>query len=434
MNAWQAVPARRLLGLALAAWIAGAAAGLAAPPSGSIQRADVHVGIDTGDLRGSDHRALQAAVDYVAGLGGGTVHVGPGRYLMRNALVLRDNVDVVGVPGKTILAACGGCRSLLAADGDCRECQVTLADSAGFRVGDGVAVVDKRSANGYEVTTATLTAQVDRNTFRISEPLYLDYMVANKAAAKLVFPVVGGWNVKNVLVEGLTIDGNRGKSESLDGCRGGGIYLFQSEDVTLRNCTVHRYNGDGISFQVSQRVTVEECLCENNAGLGLHPGSGSQHPILRRNRSLNNDGDGLFVCWRVKYGLFENNEIRGNKNCGISIGHKDTDNLFRNNTISENGAAGILFRSEDENMGAHRNVYEDNRIVDNGLSGRSDAPKAAIVIRGHHCDLVFRRNVIGNSKPGAGPAVGILSGKHAPGLRSEENRFLNVATEVEVEQ
>ena len=97
----------------------------------------------------------------------------------------------------------------------------------------------------------------------------------------------------------------------------------------------------GVSFQVSQHVTVENCTCANNAGLGIHPGSGSQHPVLRRNRSLDNGRDGLFVCWRVKHGLFESNEIRGKRGPGISIGHKDTDNMFRLNEVIGNGQAGL---------------------------------------------------------------------------------------------
>src|SRR5262245_5045265 len=163
----------------------------AAPATSVVQSAEIHVGIEEGDLRGSDHRALQAAVDYVAGLGGGTVRIGPGRYLMRNALILRDNVHVVGEPGRTVLAACDGARSLLACDGDCNERQITLADPSGFRVGDGVAISDQPNSSGFAVTTATLTAQIDARTFRISQPLYFDYMASQKASARLAFPVVG---------------------------------------------------------------------------------------------------------------------------------------------------------------------------------------------------------------------------------------------------
>ncbi len=62
-------------------------------------------------------------------------------------------------------------------------------------------------------------------------------------------------------------------------------------------------------------------------------------------------------------------------------------------------------------MGAHRNVFENNRILDNG--GGRNSKAAAIVIEGHHHDLVFRDNTIGNSQSGGKTAVGILSGKDA---------------------
>ncbi|MCY3021469.1 MAG: right-handed parallel beta-helix repeat-containing protein [Planctomycetota bacterium] len=391
------------------------------------QRAAVTVGIRTGDIRGSDHRALQAAVEYVAGLGGGTVTIGPGRYLMRNALTLRDNVQVSGVPGRTILVACDGVEARLALDGDCNERQITLADPGGFRVGDGVAILDDRMGGGFGVTTATLLSQLDPATFRISAPLYLDYMVSLKARARLVFPVIGGWRIRDAAVQGLTIDGNRAKALRLDGCRGGGIYLFECQNVAIRDCVVRDCSGDGIAFQVSDDVTVADCACEHNASLGLHPGSGSQRPVVRGNRSVGNGGDGLFVCWRVKHGLFEQNEISANKGYGISIGHKDTDNLFRGNAITGNGKAGVLFRDESEPMGAHRNVFEVNTILDNGAAETPRA-RAAIMVLGHTHDLVFRGNKIGSSKSGA--HAGIVRGKHVRGLAVTGNQFLRVKHEV----
>jgi hypothetical protein len=300
-------------------------------------------------------------------------------------------------------------------------------------VGDGIAVQD-RSGGGFEVTTATLIGQTAPNIFQLSAPLYLDYLVSRQASAKLSFRVVGGWNVKQATVEGLTIDGNRSHAQALNGCRGGGIYLFECEQIAIRNCTVRDYAGDGISFQVSSRVTVEDCLVEKNDGLGIHPGSGSQLPVVRRNRSLANGSDGLFVCWRVKHGLFEDNEIRGNLRAGISIGHKDTDNLFRRNTIVENAGAGVLFRKESEAMGAHRNVFENNRILDNALGKEGGAAGAAIVIQGPHHDLVFRENKIGNSSSGGKSGVGILVSPEATNLDADEKQFVNVQTGVEVKK
>jgi hypothetical protein len=385
--------------------------------------AEISVGVDTGDLRGSDGRALQAAVDYIAGLGGGTVRIGAGVYEMRNALILRDNVHVVGVPGETTLVARDGLVVPLAADGDANQREITVADPTGFRVGDGVIIVDDNSG-GFTDTTATLTAQLDENTFSISRPLYVDYMVSSNARAKLAFPVVGGWQVKNATVEGLTIDGNRDNCESVGGCRAAGIYLFECEDITIRNCVVGSYDGDGISFQVSQRVTVEDCVSHGNAGIGIHPGSGSQDPIVRNNRSEGNDADGMYVCWRVKRGVFENNVLVGNARDGISIGHKDTDNLFTGNEITGNARSGVMFRGESEAMGAHRNVFERNRILDNA---------AAILMRGHHHDVVFRGNTIGYSSASVGDnddaRVGIRHGEGVIRLDADDNEFLNVTHE-----
>jgi parallel beta-helix repeat protein len=408
--------------------IAAASATLARAGDGG--RATVRVGVDQGDIRGADNRALQAAVDQVAGLGGGTVEIGPGRFAMRNALSLRDHVRIRGTPGKTVLVACDGAETRLACDGDCNERQVTLEDPSAFRVGDGVSIQDEANSGGFTVTTATLTAKLDDRTFTISAPLYLDYLVDKKATARLAFPVVGGWGVKDATVEGLTIEGNASRRGGrLDGCRGGGIYLFECEDISIRDCDVRAYNGDGISFQVSRGVTVEGCTAERNTGLGLHPGSGSSRPIVRRCRAVDNGGDGMFVCWRVKHGLFEANELRGNAGAGVSIGHKDTDNLFRSNTIVGNAVTGVLFRHESEAMGAHRNVFESNRILDNG--GTSGHPAVAVTVRGPHRDLVFRDNTLGSSSISPGRSVGILHPRAAEGLKSEGNRFLNVGAEVE---
>ena len=398
---------------------------------GPPRRVEVRVGVDEGDLRGADHRALQAAIEQVASLGGGRVTIGPGRYLMRNALKLRSHVQISGTPGKTVLVACDGAQSLLACDGDCRERQISLADPSGFQVGDGVAIRDERAGSGFEVTTATLVARVDERTFRISAPLYLDYMVDQKASAAVAFPVVGGWNVQDVTVEGLTIEGNREKRSRLDGCRGGGIYLFESSHVTLRNCQVRNYHGDGISFQVSDDVAVEGCTVEGNSGLGLHPGSGSQRPVLRGNRSLGNGGDGIYVCWRVKHGIFEKNETRDNRGSGISIGHKDTDNVFRENTIVGNAKSGVFFRSEAEAMGAHRNVFERNVILDNGAAGEGRSQGACVVLLDHHDGVVFRGNTIGNSQPGGPIGIGIWIGKNIRDFGDDSNTFQNLETKVD---
>ena len=392
-------------------------------------KAEIEVGNGSGDLRGADGRAIQAAVDYVAALGGGTVRIAPGRYLLRNAVILRDNVRIIGAGDQTVLALDSGTTSPLALDGDCNQREITLQNPEGFQVGDGVAVRDDHYSGGFEVTTATLTARIDENTFAISRPLYLDYLVRRNATAARVSPAVGGWNVKNAAVEAITVEGNASNTPELNGCRGGGIYLFECEHVTIRGCTVRDYHGDGISFQVSQYVRVENCTAENNTGIGIHPGSGSQHPVVADSRCRGNGSDGLFVCWRVQHGLFANNRIDQNRRAGISIGHKDCDNRFVGNTIVSNSGVGVLFRNESEAMGAHRNVFEKNRILDNALNEKGRP--AAVLILGPHHDLVFRDNEIGRSTSDAPGQAGIIASEQAAGLIADENQFINVSRPVD---
>src|SRR5262245_13233920 len=103
-------------------------------------RARVTVGVRDADITGSDNRALQAAVDYVASLGGGTVEIGAGEFLMHDSLHLRSHVTVHGQGASTVLRKAKAASSPLEIDGDYGEEQITLKNPDGFEVGDGVAV------------------------------------------------------------------------------------------------------------------------------------------------------------------------------------------------------------------------------------------------------------------------------------------------------
>lgn len=188
------------------------------------QRPHITVGVSNADLVGNDNRVLQAAVDYMAGLGGGIVEIGEGEFLMRDSLHLRSNVTVRGVKGKTILRKAASSVSDLAIDGDFGEEQITVVDPNGFTPGCGVAVWDK-GAGGFHTTVARIIGQ-NGNTFAIDKSLGADCMVQNGAQAATVFPVVSGYNTEGVRIENLIIDGNKEANIPLNGCRGGGIFLI----------------------------------------------------------------------------------------------------------------------------------------------------------------------------------------------------------------
>src|ERR1043166_9118268 len=243
------------------------------------ERPRITVGLSGADIIGNDNRALQAAVDYIAGLAGGTVEIGPGEYKMRDSLHLRSFVTVRGTRDKTILRKSKGTVSPLLLDGDYGEEQVTVRAGEGFEVGDGIAVWDSQSG-GFHTTVGRITGR-NGNTFSFDMPLNADCMVANKAQAATVFPIVSGCNIEGAGIENLIVDGNKAENVNLNGCRGAGIYLYRGFGTMIANCTVRNYHGDGISFQQSNDVMVKNCVSEDNAGLGIHPGSGSQRPIVR---------------------------------------------------------------------------------------------------------------------------------------------------------
>jgi parallel beta-helix repeat protein len=379
----------------------------------------ITVGKENADITGNDNRTLQAAVDYIAGLGGGTVNIGEGQYLMYDSLHLRSNVTVKGKKGKIILQKTDGIACPLALDGDFGEQQFTVEDPTGFAVGYGVAIWDDR-AGGFHTTVARITGH-NGNTFSIDKPLMADCMVSNKAKAATVFPIVSGYHIEGARVEGLTIDGNKDSNIHLNGCRGAGIFLYRAFGTVIEDCVVRNYNGDGISFQQSNDVTVADCISENNNYLGIHPGSGSQRPRVQNCVASNNGTDGLFLCWRVRHGLFTNNVLQGNHRFGISIGHKDSDNILSRNVVRSNHQDGVFFRNEMPGMAAHRNRLEENVIENNGI----DREAAGIRIRGYTNDLVFKNNVIRDTREhnSQKQTVGIRIEEHVGQVILEDNKI-----------
>ena len=179
-----------------------------------------------------------------------------------------------------------------------------------------------------------------------------------------------------------------------------------------------------MSWQVCHDVLVENCVSEGNAGLGLHPGSGSQRPIVRNNRILNNDV-GLYFCWGVRHGLAEKNHLEGNR-IGISIGHHDTDNLVRNNEIIGSQEVGLLFREErGKAFAGHRNRIENNRLVDNGAENG-----VAVEIEGGTESVMLVGNEISETR---GPAnrTAIRLGPETGHITLQNNRIQGFAKDLD---
>ncbi|MEZ6032118.1 MAG: right-handed parallel beta-helix repeat-containing protein [Planctomycetaceae bacterium] len=390
------------------------------------ERLTLTVGEKSGDMIGRSDKVVQAALDYVARLGGGTVKILPGTYTFRNAVWMPSRVRLAGSGADSIITRLPSLRTELTLDSDWYDQEVTLKDAGGFRVGDGVVFQATNPHSGAAtVIKRTLVAR-NGNRFKLNDGLRENLWLSGKPTCASLFPLLTSEHTADVIVENITLDGNRTNCENFNGNYGGCVFLQDCNRYTFRDVTTRNYNGDGISFQICHDVVVENCHSHDNTDLGVHPGSGSQRPIIRGNR-LERNSQGIFWCWGVKYGLAENNIIDGNKLYGVSIGHNDTDNVMRNNQIRNSGTFGILFRDENRGLDfwANRNVIENNTIEN---SGGDDG--VAIEVTGETKDIRLIGNTITETR-GAARRVGIRIGDKAGKVEMAENRISGFATELE---
>ena len=381
------------------------------------EKLSITVGPKDADIVGTSQKALQAAVDYVARLGGGTVKVLPGEYKLRNSVFLASKVRLLGSGDESRLIKEPSISTKLAADSDWYDQEITLADARGFQIGDGICLRGKDADGKRNVVIKRTLVARSGNRFKLDRALRENTWLPGQPTAATLFPLFSGENLSNLRIENIALDGNKANNEELDGNYAGCIFLQDCRQIRIAGVTARNYRGDGVSWQICHDVTVENCHSHDNTGLGLHPGSGSQRPLIRSNRLERND-QGLFFCWGVKFGLAEKNVIEGNRRFGISIGHRDTDNLIRDNDIRASGEVGILFRKERGlAYNAHRNRVENNRIVDLGKEFG-----VGIDIQGQTGQVQIRHNEIRHTSTPL-KRVGVRIGAEAGEITLAANRI-----------
>jgi predicted TIM-barrel fold metal-dependent hydrolase len=312
----------------------------------------------------------------------------------------------------------------LVASSDWYDREITLVDPTGFQVGDGVCL---RARNPHTKSTTVLRRTLiarSASRFKLDRALRENFWLEGEATAATLFPILCGENVTNVTITDITLDGNRQHNDFLDGNYSGCVFLQDCRRICLRGVEARNNNGDGISWQICHDVVVEDCHSHDNAGLGLHPGSGSQRPIIRGNKIQRND-IGIFFCWGVRGGRAEKNTIEDNRSYGVSIGHRDTDNVVCDNRIVRSGKTGVLFRLDGSpEFAPHRNKIERNVIVDSG-----DNDGIGIDIRGTPHDIVLAGNTLRESRA-AKARIGIRIGGAVGPVQLEANQIEGYATAI----
>jgi parallel beta-helix repeat protein len=396
-------------------------------PIRSSPRLTLAVGQTEGDLQGRDDKVIQAGIDYLNRLGGGTLRILPGVYLLQNALYLRPHITLRGSGKDTILKKAPSVVTSLLQDSDWFEYGVRVKDTRGFEPGRGIML---RSSTGpgawqYDVLQATIMS-VQGNTVFVDRVLRKNFWVDKNVTAATIFPLITADHADDVRVEDLVLDGNREENEHINGNYAGAMFIQECNRWSFKNVCARNYNGDGFSFQVCDDIQFHDCQALNNTDLGFHPGSGSQCPVFR-NCVAKGNSLGLFFCWGVSDGRAEDCVLSENRRYGISIGHRDTDNIIRNCSIERNGQVGILFRKEASSfLGGHRNRIENCLIRDNG----SEQGGIGIDIQGSTRDISILQNCLEN-KNSQNQKVAIRISTQAENINLKDNSFIGCPIEIE---
>ena len=171
------------------------------------ERLTLTVGPQKADLVGSNEKVIQAAVDWVARFGGGTVKILPGVYRFRNAVYLQGQVRILGSGLDSVILKEPSTTAPLADDSDWFDQEITFRDPHGFEIGDGICIRVKDPDKGeLKVIKRTLVAR-DGNRFKLDRALREDVFLQGEPKVEGLFPLFSGENIADVTIENIVLDG-----------------------------------------------------------------------------------------------------------------------------------------------------------------------------------------------------------------------------------
>jgi parallel beta-helix repeat protein len=384
------------------------------------------VGQTEGDFVGTDDKIIQAGIDYLNRLGGGTLHILPGVYNIRNAVYLHPDITIRGSGEETVLKMAPGFVTPVVRNIDGGEYGVQVEDPSGFTLGGGIMLrTTAEAAWAIDVFKATVT-KIEGDIVYFDKMADKDFPLKKQSTAATIFPIITAQDVDNVKIEDLVIDGNKEQNEHINGNFSGALFLHRCNNWNFKNVTAKDYDGDGFSWQTCNDIHFDNCKALDNTDLGFHPGTGSQRPVIT-NCTGNGNGQGFYFCWNVSDGFVDNCTFSGNIRYGISIGHRDTENIIQNCLIENNQEIGILFRkdSDEEFYAGNRNLVKNCTIKDNG----ADKDGIGIDIRWKTKDITIENTKFISSRPGI-QKIGIQINEDAERINTSGNTFEKIETEI----
>ncbi|HSO85680.1 MAG TPA: glycosyl hydrolase family 28-related protein, partial [Draconibacterium sp.] len=215
----------------------------------------ITVGGPNAQISGFTNQAIQFAIDAVSKTGG-IVKLNPGVYDIKAPVRMKSNVKLIGAGKETILKRGVGVQTKYVVDADFGELKLTVENSDGFEVGMKIQVTDEENSGCWNVSTAYVTDIAD-NIIYIDKGLIRDYRADKNGLVSNASSVIEALDIENALIYNLVADGNRKENFFADGCNSAGILILRSKKVTVDNVHVKDFNGEGISWQITENVTIK---------------------------------------------------------------------------------------------------------------------------------------------------------------------------------
>lgn len=376
---------------------------------------EISVGGAGADIAGFNNQSIQYAIDALEETGGKVV-LNPGLYEINAPVRLKSNVHLLGAGKETILRKGAGIQTRYIVDADFGELKLTVENTDGFSIGMKVQVTDQDNNGCWNVSAAYIT-DISEDVIYIDKGLIRDYRSDRNGLVSNASSVIEAIEAENASVSRLVVDGNRAENFFADGCNSAGILILRSKKIVVDQVHVKDFNGEGISWQITENVSIRDSEISGSGNTGLHPGTGSPFTIIENNNVHHNDRDGLFICWRVYESTVRGNKFHNNGRFGLCTGHKDTDVLFEKNHIYSNASDGINLRGERESNAPHRNTFVNNIIENNGTQGGG----YGFSINSPAKDLLLKENHFLNSSGSQKVAIYVYEAGLEP--RLENNQF-----------
>ena len=331
---------------------------------------------------------IQEAIDGLGSCGGRVVLPAMELELDRG-IELRPNVTLVGQGRDTVLRKAPGRIYPLSGYHNYGMCDIPLMHTQGLVRGMTVAIRDDQHGGFYE-TLARIT-WVEDTWVGIDRGVHSDYYIEQNPVLVTAFPLIFGLGVSDVAVQGVTLDGNReAQPAGIGACRGAALYFIGSRGMTMTDVAETGFAGEGLGFQMSRDVRIQDCSFANNAGNGYHPGAGSTRVVFESCVAEGNGAAGFFFCVRANHISVRNCRFADNAGVGVSVGTRDSHNLVEGCSIQGNGGAGILFRGTQRPVEPQSCWIRGCRIEGNARTGGL----GQVVVLGDVHDLAFENNVI----------------------------------------